>query len=411
MAVNKNPTAVYIRAAHLGTWKFEEQVSEHMALSGTDRAMMWLVSVLRAEFENLLVITDNPPVNNDLLHAVVVGNLSESVAICKACNAEFLIFSNIEEEKVLAALSTAMTLGQKLILWDHNGPSPKVADVANSAAELVRIVCVSQAQADEARHRRIFDRVSVIYNGVDLNFWQSGSSANRRRRDLVYVGALTPSKGFHHLAQVWSDVRAAFPDTVLHVCGASTLYNRGAILGPLGLADSEYEIKHIIPNIGKTRVEAKQNGVVFHGLTSPAEIRDILSSAWLGVVNPNTRRSGETFCVAAVEIQAAGVPVLGGRYGGLLETVSDGKSGSLVNGTTELRREISRFIRMSDGAWESFSRSAQTHAAKFSVENSRHCWLQLLRDPEHPRHPEFRLRPFTSRRYAKQLLRLLHLRR
>ena len=159
----------------------------------------------------------------------------------------------------------------------------------------------------------------------------------RDRHTIVFVGAIRLSKGFHHLAAVWPAVKQAVPQARLIVLGSAELYDRGTRLGPLGVADEQFEEVHIIPQLGRTRAAAATIGVTFEGLVPPARIRDILSRAAIGIVNPNWRDSCETFCVSAVEIQAAGAAVVGGRAWGLRETVDDGETGILISSRRQLR--------------------------------------------------------------------------
>ena len=65
---------------------------------------------------------------------------------------------------------------------------------------------------------------------------QSLLSSMQQSVNVVYMGCLVRSKGFHVLARYWGDIVRAVPTARLHVVGTRRLYNEGAALGPLGLA-------------------------------------------------------------------------------------------------------------------------------------------------------------------------------
>lgn len=258
----------------------------------------------------------------------------------------------------------------------------------------------------------MFSKLTIVHNPIDLEYWSPGSS-QRDPLSIVFLGSLTHSKGFHHIARAWPEVRARFPGAVLHVCGSGKLYDREAILGPLGVATPDYERCEIIPYIGSSREKASENGVTFYGLATPACIREVLRRSTIGIVNPNTSGSVETFCVSAVEMQACKLPVIGGRAGGLLETVAHKRSGYLVGNPQNLGRAIHRLLSDSDYT-EKLSRSARGNAERFAADRILHEWKRLLGEllgGLDSATPRFRVLPFQVRRYAKEAIRLAHAQR
>jgi glycosyltransferase involved in cell wall biosynthesis len=92
-----------------------------------------------------------------------------------------------------------------------------------------RIVCVSEAEAQRGRARRIRAPIHVIPNGVDVDAWPptspAESAAARRRFDMgtkpvaVSVGRLSRQKGQDVLLDAWPIVRANVPGATLFLVG------------------------------------------------------------------------------------------------------------------------------------------------------------------------------------------------
>ena len=74
---------------------------------------------------------------------------------------------------------------------------------------------------------------------------------------------------------------------------------------------------------------AQQPGVNIKGSLPHQQLVEELKSAKLMIYPGNHR---ETSCTAAIEAQAAGVPVVSSKIGALPETVEDGNTGVLISG-------------------------------------------------------------------------------
>jgi len=405
--------SAFFSARHLGPWRFENGFNLHLSLSGTDRPFLWLAGALAHKGWSLDLFCDNLPLNaaDEMLRFVrPAENLVEAVRASSASGARLLI-ANANDPCLLEAACVAELSSLTLLLWDQNGPRPELVRFLTTIPSLARLVCVSQAQADGARHLDCFEKISVVYNAIDLDFWHPIKSSEIEPA-VVFLGALTPSKGFHHLARAWPVIKRAHPRARLHVCGSAKLYDRNATVGPLGIALEAYEREGIMPYLGESLEAAEALGVQFHGLTTPVQTRSLLWTSSIGVVNPNIDGSSETFCVSAVEMQACGLPVVGGCVGGLLETVAHGRSGVLLQ-PAQLAHAICRVL--GDRPFRArLSQGAIAHAAQFGPTKTIVEWENLLGAILANRRlqsPPFRVFPLKSRRYAKQLLRLSRLQR
>ena len=172
--------------------------------------------------------------------------------------------------------------------------------------------------------------VSVVHNGVDTDQFRP-TSAPRDDPDsqrVLYVGRVSPEKGVHTLLEAFKDVAARFPRARLDLVGG-----RGAMPMRLlvGLSDDP-----LVRALGRfyapdessdypERLDAmvRQTGlgdrVTFHSYLPHKELVSYYQKADL-VVNPSL---SETFGISIVEAMACGVPVVGTRVGGMLDTIVD----------------------------------------------------------------------------------------
>lgn len=392
-----------------------EGFQTHLGLSGTDRTFLWLAAnFLKAETGSRLYLTRRPVFSRST-GIVAVNGFKEALQLMFQTGRKTLIVLN-RNDLTADGLSKADRMGIRLIVWDHNGPTPEAARHLNRAVPVRRVICVSGDQADESRHRPVFRKIEVIPNPVDTGFWKPGRP-NPGRHEVVFLGAITESKGFHHLAQAWPVVRSMVPDARLTVCGDAQLYDRRNRRGRLGVAAEDFEQKWIHPHLGRSRREAANMGVTFAGTVSPRRLKKILGRAAVGVVNPNVTTSGETFCISAAEMQACGLPVVGGRAGGLHHTVQDGISGQLLAKPGDLALTLANLL--ADPRRRMAMRGpARRHIRKFAPAPIFGQWIRLVRAVESgapARPPAFLFRSrgmFTKnerRRLIKRLFQILGL--
>jgi phosphatidylinositol alpha-1,6-mannosyltransferase len=130
-------------------------------------------------------------------------------------------------------------------------------------------------------------------------------------RWLLTVARLTPHKGIDTALQAFAKLAPKHPDLRYAVAGSGTDRERlVALAGSLGVADR----------------------VHFLGPVADAELPSLYRGAevYLGL----SRRLGidvEGFGISMVEASGCGVPVVGGRSGGVPDAVRDGETGILVD--------------------------------------------------------------------------------
>jgi D-inositol-3-phosphate glycosyltransferase len=188
---------------------------------------------------------------------------------------------------------------------------------AATAADRVIATCSDEVR-ELVRMGLPTDRATVVPCGVDAERFAPDASATadrsssgvpqHQRHRLVSVGRLVPRKGFG----VVVEALAGLPDTELVIVGAEE-----------GTDDAQ-------PEQARLRELAARHGVAdrvhFAGQVRRAAMPALLRSADAVVCAPWY----EPFGLVPLEAMACGVPVVGTAVGGLLDTVVDGVTGTLV---------------------------------------------------------------------------------
>jgi Glycosyl transferases group 1 len=131
----------------------------------------------------------------------------------------------------------------------------------------------------------------------------------------------------HRVRELWRHVRRASPGIRLLLAGTERLCGSERDLGPFGFARPDFELRYVAPLVAEFgSLEAA--GIEPVGLLSPHALRELYACASLGVVNMNWNEYAETFCCAATEMLATGLPVFSVARGALPETI--GGSGGAV---------------------------------------------------------------------------------
>lgn len=160
------------------------------------------------------------------------------------------------------------------------------------------------------------DRVSVVYNGIDLADWRPNDDADLVRSlgvdpdrpSIVFVGRITRQKGLPYLLRA---ARALPADVQLVLCA-------GAPDTPEIMA----EVSGLVAELAETR-----EGVVWIDRHLPRnELTALLTSATCFVC-PSVY---EPLGIVNLEAMACGAAVVGTATGGIPEVVDDGVTGVLV---------------------------------------------------------------------------------
>jgi len=174
--------------------------------------------------------------------------------------------------------------------------------LSESLSALAAVTTVSRDYARLARHLfALRESPQVIPNFIDVNRFRPAQSPHRDRPRVVHVSNFRRVKDPRSLAQVFLAVRERI-DAELWLVGD----------GP-----SLPALREMLSDAGA------EDAVRFFGAMS--DVAKILREADLLLMTSVL----ESFCVAAAEAMACGLPVVAARVGGLAEVVDDGTSGHL----------------------------------------------------------------------------------
>ena len=212
-----------------------------------------------------------------------------------------------------------------------------------------RPLVVYTSEADRVRDGRSPSRVVPL--GIDLDRYASG----RRVLDGTIVGnvaRLAEQKGHRTLLAALPAVLERRPETVFAIAGDGELREElERLAGPFG--------EHVVM------------------LGNRPDVPDLLAS--FAVFAYPSRFEG--LCLAVIEAQAAGVPVVATPVGGIRETVVDGETGLLVppDDPEALAAAILRLLDDAELA-RRLAATARARAARFSVERMVEATLALYAD-------------------------------
>jgi starch synthase len=159
-------------------------------------------------------------------------------------------------------------------------------------------------------------KVSVVYNGIDLDGWQRvddaevvrGLGIDPDRPSVVFVGRITRQKGLPYLLRA---AKLLPPEVQLVLCA-------GAPDTPEIMAEVTALVREL---------QEERTGVVWIERVLPRHELSAVLSAATTFVCPSVY---EPLGIVNLEAMACGVPVVGSDTGGIPEVVADGLTGRIV---------------------------------------------------------------------------------
>ena len=248
----------------------------------------------------------------------------------------------------IAALAARAT-GRRAVVTDHGlqggtwaGLLPRLFD---------RFLTVSEFSARELRAAPA--RTRVIYGGADPTRFHP--EADAVRRDILFVGRITPHKGVDVL------IRALPQDARLLVAGSTGHDPR----------PPERDYPALLRSLAADR------DVKFLGAVSDDDLASLYRQAAVLVlpslertVYGRTVRVSELLGLSVLEAMASGTPVVASRLGGLPEVVQDDETGYLVEpgNEAELRERLRELLGDSALASRLGGRAREVAVERFTWE-------------------------------------------
>lgn len=131
---------------------------------------------------------------------------------------------------------------------------------------------------------------------------------------LVYLGALMPVKGFHHIIKQWEQIKSMFPEVKLHVIGSSMTWGmrKEHSLIPTTKAYAQEILKYLPVS------DIRDGKVIFYGNMGKEKF-DLIKKCHVALLNPTGR--SEAFPACPLECMSMGVPVIASDDYGMSDTL------------------------------------------------------------------------------------------
>lgn len=260
----------------------------------------------------------------------------------------------------------------KLIIWCHCIGSLYRHLLFATWDAVKRVVFVSRGHYLNYIDNPIIRKSSFVFNAISVNdkihYDRNKIPFSRRPHDVVFMGALDKSKGFHVLAKSWPKVLKKVPDARLHVIGSANLYGGNFKLGHLGIAEEKYE--KTFEKFISTKDGELHPSIVLHGQLGK-EKYNVMSNCRIGVPNPDG--DTETFCICAVEMQLCGCKVVTNWSSGYLDTVP--APNILVKRPTALADAIATSLMENDF---DCTKNLKNIKDQFSIESAALKWVSII---------------------------------
>lgn len=187
----------------------------------------------------------------------------------------------------------------------------------------------------------------IIGNGVDLSYF-TANGTDRKEFQLIWTS--NPDRGLALAAKIFQDIRERWPKMELHVYGRAGVYG--------------YDASVEAPYLPRP---AHMENVFIHEPVKKSVLAKRLQESW-AFFYPTFWP--ETYCIATLEAQAAGTPVIASPYGALNETVEGGVlTYDYLNAVAQLRQP---------GKYSKEQKQGLDFAAICSWEHRAHEWVSLI---------------------------------
>jgi len=226
------------------------------------------------------------------------------------------------------------------------------------------------------------DKTTIIPNGIDINRFPF-DQRNNLENPHKFIYSSSPDRGLEHLISLWPMIRNRYPDAELNIFYGWDMIDKILDFYSSSQGENKHPLKHFkekvfhhINNLGGEEIGIFQRGRV----TQEVLAKEMLnSSIWA-----YPTQFCETFCITALEQQAAGViPIVSG-LAALRETVSpvhETLEGWPANADYQKRflRLISKTLdHIGDEKTEEKRLEARRFVEKFTWENSYQSWVNLI---------------------------------
>jgi glycosyltransferase involved in cell wall biosynthesis len=231
----------------------------------------------------------------------------------------------------LAASVAADRLGLPVVATFHSlmgvlAPVLRMAErLSGWPPERVAMTGVSSLVAGQVEAAMPGRRVGVLPNGFDADFWGAVARADDGTGGVRLVSAMRLQRRKRPFALL--DIFAQALELAGPAGGGATLTVAGD--GPLRERLERHAAR-----------QGLADRVIFAGWLGAPGLRDLYARSDLFAM-PSTH---ESFCIAALEARAAGLPVLGMARTGMRDFIRDGGNGELAADDADMARRLARLL-------------------------------------------------------------------
>lgn len=196
---------------------------------------------------------------------------------------------------------------------------------------------------------------SLIPHGVGAPFINASPVTTPPPPRAIFLS--NPRRHLDWILDVWAErIHPAMPEAELHVYAGRSNYG------------SRRDDK--LDKALKTALSYEDKGVICHDPLPKSQLVRAMQESRVMLYRGDL---GETFCFAAAEAQASGVPLVTAGLGSLAERVIDGKTGFLREDPELFALAALRLLR-EDGLWRAQHESAQALRSSLSWEKVASAW-------------------------------------
>lgn len=302
---------------------------ENPGCGGTEYLTLFLICALSRKGHELFCYSkENINFQDKTIHLKKELSLSRSVSDFSSSvdNGLFIIIPRSADE-----LNFIKPSNVHIITWGHCFYSKKIVKQINHL-NVDANVFLTETSRNKYYNTDLYKKSIVIGNFTQTHFCDSPRNLESSKLNIVYIGSLNGYKNADCVTKAWPLIHKKYPDAKLLVVGSSKLHYKDLKTGPLGIATEKYEKELLYPLIKRNCL----NSVKFLGLMKGSDIFKLITKTTIGIVNPIG--TTETFCTSAIEFGCGGVPVIGGNYGGLKNTIPK-RCGYKVSNHRQLARK------------------------------------------------------------------------
>lgn len=305
-------------------------------LGGSESSVVYLARALARKGEEVIVLGHMPPNQTEPKPTDDVIYMPQSM-IAQLIRQSWDTVVSVRWPYVLNELNWNTHVP---IIWIHDMPSP---DFGYRARHAVFLTEWHQNAWQLSNENSV-----VIGNGIDPSLYK-GDKANEKGNKLIWTS--NPDRGTAIAAMIFQDIRKAWPDLELHIYGRASVYGW----------DAEAESPFL------PRPQHMEN-VFVHESVKKSVLAKKLADSW-ALFYPTYWP--ETFCIATLEAQAAGLPCVVPPFGALPETVKGGIVSYDFKNSISLLRNVRK--------WQKCAEAGIEHAASSTWEDRADVWINLVR--------------------------------